>query len=106
MQIVKGDRNSQLRKDERTHLRKNASPRNYASKAKNVPQSRVLLRWGKVVRNTMAGRRHGCSDVVSCNIQLKEETAEIKREKTRTRCQGPARGQNTNDDELLNKINL
>src|SRR2546425_6200750 len=59
MQIVKGDRNSQLRKDEETHLRKNKSARKYGTKAKNDPQSRAPLRWGGVVGNTMAGRHHG-----------------------------------------------
>ena len=34
MQVVKGDRNSQLRKDDGTHLRKNESLRKYGTKAK------------------------------------------------------------------------
>ena len=45
----------------------------------------------------MAGRRYGCPDGVPCDTQSKEVTGE--REKPMTRCQGPVRGQNTNDDD-------
>src|SRR3989442_9720314 len=49
MQIVKCDRNSQLRKDgdyEGTHLRKNESTRKYGTKARNGSQVHACpLRW-------------------------------------------------------------
>ena len=45
MQIVKGDRNSKLRKDEETHLRKINSQGSMARKLKNDPQSGAPLRW-------------------------------------------------------------
>ena len=92
MQIVKGDYNSQLRKDKGTHLRKNESPRKYGTL-----QPGALLRWEIVVESTMAGRHQGGPGRVPCNTQSKEETGE--RERSRTRCQRITRGQNTNDDD-------
>src|SRR3989442_15802015 len=97
MQIIKGDRNSQLKKDEETHLRRMNPQRSMAQMLKTSLKSRAPLRWGIVVGNALVGRHHGCSGEVPCNIQSKEETGERKR--TRTRCQGPARGLNTNDDD-------
>ena len=78
MQIVKGDHNSQLRKDEEIYLRKMNSQGSMARKLKNDPQSRVPHQWGGVVENTMAGRGryHGCPGEVPCNTQSKEETGE------------------------------
>src|SRR5437899_2036915 len=58
MQIVKGDSNSQLRKDEETHLRKMNIQGSMARKLKNDPQSRTSLRCGGVFGNTIAGRHH------------------------------------------------
>src|SRR2546425_10248176 len=103
MQIVKGNHNSQLKKNEGTHL-KNESPRKYGTKAKTDPQSSEPLRWGGVLGNTMAGRHHGCPGGVPRNAQSKEENGE--RERTRTRCQGSARRQNTNDDDNGIKLQL
>src|SRR4051812_8738945 len=46
MQVANGDRNSQLGKDEETHLRKrNLQLRKNGTKAKNDSQARASLRW-------------------------------------------------------------
>ena len=76
IQIVKGHRNSQLRKNEGTNLRKNESPRKYCTKAKNRSSIRCTSSRGGVVRNAMAGRYHVCPGGVPCNTQSKEETGE------------------------------
>src|SRR5438876_403954 len=49
MQIVNGDRNRQLRKDEGTLFRKMNPQGSLARKLKNVLQSHAPLRWGGVV---------------------------------------------------------
>ena len=79
MQIVKGNRNSKLKKDEDIHLRINEFPRNYG---KNDPHARAFLRLGGVVGNIMADRQHGCPGGIPCNTQSKEQTGE-KRERER-----------------------
>ena len=79
MQIVKCDRNSQLRKNEGTHLRKMNPQGSMARKLKN-DKSHAPLRWGGVVGNTMAGGHQGCPSVVSCNTSQEEteEKGEVK----------------------------
>src|SRR2546425_3923170 len=72
-------------------------------KLKNDPQSHVLLRCGNSCGNTMAGRHQRCPGGVPCNIQSKEETG--KRERPRTRCQGPARGENMTMMVLMMMMN-
>src|SRR5437867_8888946 len=62
MQIVKSDHNSELKKDEETHLRKMNSHRSMARKPKSDPQFRAPFRWEGVVGNIMAGRHHGYPD--------------------------------------------
>src|SRR5437867_3208540 len=96
MQIVKGDPNGQLRKDEETHLRRNESPRKYGTEAKNDPQYHEPLRWRRILENAMDGRHLGCPDGVPFNTQSKEETGKGI---PSIRCQGLARWQNINDDD-------
>src|SRR3989442_13193108 len=62
MQIVKSDHNSELKKDEETHLRKINSHRSMARKPKCDPQFRAPFRWEGVVGNIMAGKHHGYPD--------------------------------------------
>ena len=97
MQIVKGDRNSQLRKDEGTHLRKINSQGSMARKLKITlsfvhPFYEEEL-WGKPWPVDTIGVSAGSH---ATPIQKKRLG---KRERPSTRCQGPARGQNTNDDD-------
>ena len=47
MPIVKGHRNSQLRKNEGTNLRKNGFPRKYCTKAKNRSSVRCTPSMGR-----------------------------------------------------------
>src|SRR2546425_8618891 len=88
MQIIKGDRNSQLKKDEETHLRRMNPQRSMAQMLKTSLKSRAPLRWGIVVGNALVGRHHGCSGEVPCNIQSKEETGEKEEDKEDTVAHG------------------
>src|SRR2546425_195583 len=81
MQILKGDHNRQMRKDEETNLRKMNLQESIAQKLKTSLLVRPL-RWG-VVGNTMTGINHGCPDGVPCNTQS------IKRDWGKGRGQGP-----------------
>src|SRR2546425_817434 len=96
MQIVKGDRNSQLRKGDETHLRKINPQGSMAQKLKTT-LSTVSPFDERSCGNIIAGRHHGCLDGVPCNTQSKEETG--KKERPMTRCQGPAQGQSTITDD-------
>ena len=96
MQIVKGDGNSQLRKDEEIYLRKINPQRSTARNLKTilspvVPFDGVEL-WGIPRPVDTMGVPAGSHATPSQKKRLG------KRVRPRTRCQGSAREQNTNDD--------
>ena len=79
------------------------NPQSMARKLKIDPKSRTPLRWEGVVWNTIAGRHHGFPGRIPCNTSNRKRKLR-KREEPRTRCQGPARGQNTGDGEVKFKL--
>src|SRR5437899_1749381 len=89
MQIVKGDHNSRLRKNEGIHLRKCIPKKIWhkTSRDKKHPSKKTSLSpvcpfdAGGVVGNTMAGKHHGCPGGVPCSIQSKEENWEMRRQR-------------------------
>src|SRR2546425_585296 len=104
MQIVKGDRNSQLRKDEEIQLRK-MNPQGSMARKLKTSLSPVRPSMGR-----SCGEYHGRTPWVSVHRDTmgvpvgshatpSQKKRLGKRERPRTRCQGPARRQNTNDDD-------
>src|SRR5437867_2830644 len=92
MPIVKRDRNSQLRKNEGTNLRKMNPHESMTQELKNNPQSRAPLRWREVVRIPWPVDTIGLS--AGYHATPSQKNRQGKRERPRTGCQGPARGQN------------
>src|SRR5437867_1528314 len=100
MQILKGDRNSQLKKNEATHVRKSESPRKYGTKAKkqsSVPCAPSMVRNYR--RNPWPVDTVGTMGVPVGSRATTSQKKTGERERPRIRCQGPAQGQNTNDDD-------
>src|SRR2546425_1123146 len=100
MQIVKGDRNSPLRKNERVHLRKNEFPGKYGSTAKKPPSAPYASSMGgSCGEYYAAGRQLECPGGIHTTFSQKKRLEKMERPKTI--CQGPAGWQNTNDDDAI-----